>query len=495
MSDIILSIRGITMQFPGVKALSDVSMEIERGDIIGLCGENGAGKSTLIKVLTGVYRQTSGTFQFEGKDVDIHSPLEAQKLGLSVVHQEIKLVDCLSVKENVFLGRPTCQKNGLVDWGMMRKEAKKLLDSLGVALDPDVPVGSLTVAQQQIVEICKALSFDAKLIILDEPSAVLTEREMDLLYAIIDKLKSRGVTIIYISHRLEEVFRIANKVAVLRDGMMVGMRDIQGLTRNDLIRMMVGRELGQEFPNPCIPSETEEMLRVEHLNHPGLLHDISFSLKKGEILGLGGLVGAGRTEVARAIFGLDRAATGDIYVRGKRVSIRHPAQAIADGIGMISEDRKREGLVLNMPIYKNISLANLDSIRRHKILNFSVEKTIAQDYIRKLRIITPSEEKIALDLSGGNQQKVVIGKWLNTDAEILIFDEPTRGIDVGAKAEIYQLMHGLIEQGKSILMISSEMPELLGMCNRILVMHQGRITGELSRQEATQERILELAIG
>lgn len=492
MADTILSIRGITKLFPGVRALNDVSLDVERGDCIGLCGENGAGKSTLIKILTGVYQPTSGTVWFDGKEANFRAPLEAQQAGLSVVHQEIKLVNTLSVKENVFLGRPICS-NGLVSWDRMRKEAKALLDKLGVDLDPDAMVESLTVAQQQIVEICKALSFKSKLIILDEPSAVLTVREMDLLYDIIDRLKADGVTIIYISHRLEEVFRISNKVAVLRDGMLVGMEKTENLTRNDLIRMMVGRELGQEFPEPHTPDD-EEIFRVEHINHPGLLKDISFSLKKGEILGLGGLVGAGRTETVRVIFGLDKQATGDIYVRGQKVKITHPAEAIAHGIGMISEDRKREGLVLTMPIAQNISLANLPSICKKKLLNFKMERELALESIKTLRIVTPSEEKVAMELSGGNQQKVVIAKWLNTDADILIFDEPTRGIDVGAKAEIYKLMHRLIEAGKSIIMISSEMPELLGMCNRILVMHEGKITGELSREEATQERIMQLAI-
>lgn len=491
--DVILSIRDITMQFPGVKALSDINLDIVRGETLGLCGENGAGKSTLIKILTGVYKPTKGSIYFNGKEVNLNSPLQAQQLGLSVVHQEIKLVESLTVMENIFLGRPQTS-GGLIDWKKMKREAETLLESLGLPeMNFETIVEKLTVAQQQIVEICKALSLESKLIIMDEPSATLTQREMDLLYSIIKKLKAAGITIVYISHRLEEVFNICDRVAVLRDGELVHLDRIENLDRNTLIKHMVGRELGQEFSVPS-GAQDEEVLRVENLNSPGVLHNISFSLKKGEILGFGGLVGAGRTETARALFALDKKSKCDMWLYGKKVSLKSPVDAIKHKMGMISEDRKKEGLVLIMPVAKNISLTNLKSVCRRGLVNFKKERNLARQYIKALDIKTPSEDKVTLELSGGNQQKVIIGKWLNTDAEILIFDEPTRGIDVGAKKEIYAILNKLTKQGKSIILISSEMPELIGMCDRILVMAGGKIKGELSRQEATQEKILELAI-
>ena len=494
MSEVILSIKELSMDFPGVKALDNISLDVYKGDVMGLCGENGAGKSTLIKILTGVYKQSHGTFFFKGHEAKISTPLDAQKLGLSVVHQEIKLVDELSIKENIFLGRPLLNKRKFVDWKKMRQEAKCFIDKLGVQLNVDQKVENLSVAQKQIVEICKALVFNAELIIMDEPSATLTEKEMDLLYKIIDNLKAAGVTIIYISHRLEEVFRIANRVCVLRDGKLIGVEPIKKMTRNSLIKMMVGREIGQEFPEP-IQNVGKEVLRVEKLKRNGVLKDISFSLYKGEILGLGGLVGAGRTEVVRAIIGLDRVGvSGNIYLNGKKVLIKNPCSAIRNRIGTITEDRKIEGLILEMELQKNISIANIRSIMNKGLLNKKREQKLALEMIRKLDIATPSERQKATFLSGGNQQKVVIAKWLNTDSDIFIFDEPTRGIDVGAKEEIYHIMAELVRAGKSIIMISSEMPELIGMCNRILVMHNGRVSGELKRSEVTQEKILALAI-
>lgn len=480
------------MEFPGVKALDDVSIDVERNEILALCGENGAGKSTLIKILTGVYRQTSGSFSFNGNEQNFKNPLEAQQSGLSVVHQEMGLVDSLSVMENIFLGRPH-MRGGLVDWRKMKRETLALLNRLGVDLEPSRPVGSLSIAQQQVVEICKALAYDSQLIIMDEPSAVLTERETELLYGIVNNLKAQGATIIYISHRLEEVFKIADRVAVLRDGKLITVNRTEELNRNLLIKYMVGRELGQEYPDP-IGNKMDVVFEVRNLNSPGVLHDINFELKRGEILGLGGLVGAGRTEVARALFGVDKAAKGEILINGKLAQIRKPIDAIKLGLGMISENRKIEGLVLAMPVDQNISLANYESVSNKGFLNEKKEGRLARKFIKMLDIRTPSEDQIVENLSGGNQQKVIIAKWLNTDAEILIFDEPTRGIDVGAKQEIYLLMNELIRQGKSIIMISSEMPELLGMCDRILVMSDGRIRGELSREKATQEAILELAV-
>ncbi|MDR1903229.1 MAG: sugar ABC transporter ATP-binding protein [Treponema sp.] len=495
MAEVILSMKNITMDFTGVRALDNVSFDVFRGEILGLCGENGAGKSTLIKIVTGIYKQTKGAFYFKGNEMHIQSPLDAHKAGLSVVHQEIKLVGSLSVKENIFLGHPETGNLGLIDWKKMRRKTLALMDRLGVTINPDLPVETFSIAQQQIIEICKALSFQAELIIMDEPSATLTEKEVALLYTIIERLKQEGVTIIYISHRLEEVFKIANRVIVLRDGQFVGIEPIQNLDRNQLIKMMVGRELGQEFPEMNRPVAIEEILRVEHLARKGILHDINFSLRRGEILGLGGLVGAGRTEVIRAIIGLDKKnVSGSVYINGIKRAIKNPSSAIKNRIGTITEDRKKEGLVLDMTVDNNISLANINSILKHGLLSNKIERKIAAEYIQKLRIVTPSAKQMVINLSGGNQQKVIIAKWLNTDVDIYIFDEPTRGIDVGAKSEIYKIMEQIVMNGKSIIMISSEMPELIGMCDRILVMHNGRITGSLNRNEFTQEKILELAI-
>jgi len=493
MSDIILSVRGITKLFPGVTALDDVSFDIVRGHIHAVVGENGAGKSTLIKILSGVYAQTSGTFLFNGKEVVVNRPLDAQRLGISVVHQELKLVDSLSVMENIFLGRPRCNKAGLVDWKQMRIQARELLNRLKVTLDPEQPVSTLSVAQKQIVEICKALSYDSEVIIMDEPSATLTEKELDILFGILHTLRQEGITIIYISHRLEEIFRFTDMVSVFRDGKHIKTLPTGEVKMNELIHMMVGRELGQEFPEP-VEKLGEYALEARNINRGNLLKDISLSLREGEILGIAGLVGSGRTELARAIFGADKGVTGEVYIKGVKAGINKVSDAIRVRIALVPEDRKRDGLVLGMPVSHNISLANMGSVTKNRMLNPKKEFELAWKYIDLLRIITPDESRQTLNLSGGNQQKVVLAKWLNSDASVLIVDEPTRGIDVGAKAEIYRILRELAGQGKAIMMISSEMPELIGICNRIVVMHDGRITGELQRSEFSQERIMELAI-
>ena len=491
--EVILDIQNVTKTFPGVKALTDVSFQVRRGSVHALVGENGAGKSTLIKILTGVYHADSGSFTFKGQPAHVTSPLEAQKLGLSVVHQELKLSETLSVAENIFLGRPFLTKSKLIDWKKLREEAKKLLDSLSIHLDVNTEVARLSVAQKQIVEICKALSFNSDLIIMDEPSATLTDKELDCLFHIIDILKGRGVTIIYISHRMEEIFRIADMVTVLRDGCEIATMPVADVDRPKLISMMVGRELGNEYPK--LESEIGDVaLEVRNLSTLKLLHDVSFNVRHGEIVGLAGLVGAGRTETARAIFGADKRTSGEILLNGKPVQIRSVIDAVSHKIALVPEDRKQQGLILIHSIKHNTSIVDLNNACVGGLLNDKKEKELARKYIRLLGTATPSEEKEVRLLSGGNQQKVVLAKWLAVDSEIIIFDEPTRGVDVGAKAEIYKLMCTLAQQGKAIVMISSDMPELIGICDRICVMREGTISGELLRKDFSQEAILNYAV-
>ena len=493
MEDYILKLDGISKSFPGVKALQNVSFQVRRGDIHGLVGENGAGKSTLIKILCGVYTADGGQVTFKGARLSPKNPLDAQMQGISVVHQELKLVESLTVMENIFLGRPPVGKAGLVSWKTMRKKAVELLKSLNVRLDPEEQVSRLSVAQKQIVEICKALSFQAELIIMDEPSATLTENELNTLFEIMEKLKRDGITIVYISHRLEEIFRLCDTVTVLRDGMQISTLSVAEVTREKLISLMVGRELGMEYPKTKAELG-DVMLSVRNLNRGKVLHDISFQVRRGEIVGFAGLVGAGRTEVARAIMGAARGATGELTLNGKPYQSKNVHSAIAHGLGLVTEDRNKQGLILNMSVRENLSMVGIDKVLSGPWLSMRKERALARKYIEALKIATPGEEQRVENLSGGNQQKVVIGKWLNADCDVLIVDEPTRGIDVGAKAEIYKLLCKLAAEGKAIIMISSDMPELLGVCDRILVMHDGRITGELPIGEATQSRILELAI-
>jgi ABC-type sugar transport system ATPase subunit len=495
-SGIILDIHDLSKSFPGVQALDGISFSVQAGDVHALVGENGAGKSTLIKILSGVYRATSGSFSFKGQEVRIGSPLEAQHLGMSVVHQELRLVESLTVAENIYLGRPIRSRAlglfPLVDWKRMTAEAAALLERLRVKLDLGARVSSLSIAQKQIVEICKALSFNSELIIMDEPSATLTENELEVLFGILKMLNQAGVSIIYISHRIEEIFRLAHRVTVLRDGKHIATLPVTEVTRRSLISMMVGRELENEYPKSPAPV-TDTLLEVRGLSRGTRLHDISFRLRRGEILGIAGLVGAGRTELARAVFGADRRDRGEILVKGSPVEIRNVTDAIRHKMGFVPEDRKLQGLVLGMTVKENISLAGIKRVLRRRVIIHKLERALAADFIRALRIVTPDAERPVKYLSGGNQQKVVLAKWLAVESDILIFDEPTRGVDVGAKAEIYRLLNGLVAQGKGVIMISSELPEIMGMCDRILVMHDGRITGELTREEATQEKVLEYA--
>lgn len=492
MGENILELQNISQEFPGVKALDDVSFGIERGRIHALMGENGAGKSTLIKVLAGIYRNYKGNILLEGQTVKFKNPNDAQKHGISVVHQEIKLAETLTVTENIFLGN-LMYRRGLVDWNRMQKKAKEMLDELGMHIDANAIVNTLTVAKKQIIEICKAMNQNCKVLIMDEPSATLTNKELKILFDIMEKLVKEGITIIYISHRMEEIFNLAQDITVLRDGRYVKTLTVKECTRKSLIHLMVGRTLEREYPKEKIEIG-EVVLEVEGLNRKGVFENISFKLRKGEILGFSGLVGAGRTEVMRALTGVDKVTGGSIRLHHKLISNKTFSEAIGNGFGLIPEDRKHQGVVQTADVKENICMVCRKKIMKKGLISPKLMKQYACEYIKALSIATPDIHTEVQYLSGGNQQKVVISKWLMQDSEIIIMDEPTRGIDVGAKAEIYKLMCELVKQGKSIIMISSEMPEVLGMCDRIMVMHEGRLAGELSSEEASQEKIMELCV-
>ena len=491
MNEYILSLRNITKQFPGVKALDNVTINVERGTIHGLVGENGAGKSTLIKVLAGIYQPDQGEVVLEGKVQKFPTPIAARQAGIAVVHQEIKLAETLSVAENMFLGN-VMMKGSLVDWAGMRKRAREIVDDLGMDIDVNAQVSTLTVAKKQIVEIMHAINTNARVMVMDEPSAVLTNRELEVLFRLVKQLRERGITIIYISHRLDEVFDLCNNVSVLRDGQHIETLPIDQITRQGLINMMVGREMGQEYPK-AVGNIGDTILEVRNLNC-GILKDISFQVKSGEVFGISGLVGAGRTELARAILGIDKMESGEVLVRGKKVKYNTFADAIRDGMGLVPEDRKLQGLVQIMTVKKNATLVNLPGVIKAGVIRKALENKYSEEYCRKLRVATPSMETEVQFLSGGNQQKVVIAKWLFRGSEILFLDEPTRGIDVGAKAEIYRLINQMVQEGKTVVMISSEMPELLGMCDRIMVLHEGHKMGELMAEEATQEKIMAMCV-
>ncbi|MEO6001600.1 MAG: sugar ABC transporter ATP-binding protein [Opitutus sp.] len=490
----VLSLRGIRKAFPGVIALDGVDLDLAAGEVHILLGENGAGKSTLMKVISGAVRGDSGEILMQGEPVEIAGPRHAQALGIGIIYQEFNLIPHLTAGENILLGREPTIGAGIIDQRRLLSEAQKLLDGLGVAIDASTTVRHLSVAQQQMVEVAKALSLDARVLIMDEPTSALTEAEIAELFAAIRRLKARGVAIVYISHRMDELFAIGDCVTVLRDGRHVGTRRIGETSMAELVRLMVGRELHEHFPKQSAPLG-KEALRVEGLNVRGVLHDISFSLMRGEVLGVAGLMGSGRTELARAIFGADRIDTGRIFVEGEEQRLGSPRAAIDAGIGFLTEDRKNQGLVLVLSVQDNICLPSVEVFANGGIMEVARERSAAAKNIADLRIKTPSAQQRVGHLSGGNQQKVVLAKWLCTDARILIFDEPTRGIDVGAKVEIYQLMNQLAAKGVGILMISSELPEILGMSDRILVMREGRLAGEFNAAEATQEKLLAAAIG
>jgi len=486
MSDNLLEMKGITKIYPGVVALDRVNFSVKPGEVHALLGENGAGKSTLIKILAGAEVRDEGEIWFDGQLYDLYSPHDAIEMGISVIYQEFNLVNKMTVEENIFLGRE--HRNGIfVDKKAMIQKAREVMEPLGGDIDPRVKVSSLSVAYQQIVEIAKAVLNRAKLIVMDEPSAALSLNELEILFKLIRRLKGEGTSIIYISHRLEEVFEIADRVSVFRDGKYVATKLVPETNKDELITLMVGRELSGEYPQNDQKSD-EVILKVEGITNDKL-RNISFALYRNEILGITGLVGAGRTELLRAIFGADP-FIGDIYVKGEKVDIRSPQDAIGHGISYLPEDRKQNGILLEMPVRFNMSIASLKKYSRSGFVNRALENEAVQKFVDAIRIKTPDLEQKAKNLSGGNQQKVILGKWLACDSDIIIFDEPTRGIDVGAKQEIYLLMNLLVQQGKSIILVSSELPEIIGMCDRVLVMNEGVVTAELDKRELSQELIL-----
>ncbi len=493
MGEIILEMKQIDKHFPGVHALDHVDFEVRRGEVHALMGENGAGKSTLMKVLTGIYTRDSGTILYEGREISFRNPREAQDAGVVIVHQELNMVGHLTVAQNIFIGREF--KKGLkIDDRRMNEEAAKLFERLHIQIDPTETMSRLTVGKQQMCEIAKAISHDAKVIVFDEPSAALTETEIEELFKIIRDLREQQLGIVYISHRMDEIKVITDRVTVMRDGCYVGTLVTKDCTKDDIINMMVGRVIYEDPKQKSkVPPDAPVVLKVEHLNAGKMVQDVSFELRKGEILGFSGLMGAGRTETARAIFGADEKDSGEIYVNGEKVEIRSPEDAVSRGIGYLSEDRKRYGIVVQKTVAENSTMASLKAFMKGPFIDKRKERKETQAYVDSLATKTPSVDQLVVNLSGGNQQKVVIAKWLVRNCDILIFDEPTRGIDVGAKNEIYKLMNRLVEEGKSIIMISSEMTEILRMSDRILVMCEGKKTGEIGIEEASQEAIMNLA--
>ncbi len=493
MGETILRMQGIQKYFSGVHALNGVNFELRAGEVHALMGENGAGKSTLIKVLCGIHKRDGGTVELFGEEVNFDNIAQSQAAGISVIHQELNMMNHLTVAQNMFIGREFIS-GGLIDDKAMEREAQALFDKMGVKIDPAVKLGDLTVGKQQMVEIAKAVSRDCKLLVLDEPTAALTLPEVEELFKIMLELKAKGIGMIYISHRMDEINRISDRVTVMRDGEYVGTVNTAEVTKDDIVKMMVGRVImGEQKETSNVAPDAPVVLEVKNLNAGKEVKNISFTLRKGEILGFAGLMGAGRTEVVRALYGADKKQTGEIFINGKKVNIRTPEQATKYGICYLSEDRKRFGLMLDKSVTQNSAIASIDDYISFGLINDSKMREVSAEANAKLRTKTPSMEQLLKNLSGGNQQKVIIARWLMKNSDIFIFDEPTRGIDVGAKSEIYKLMDELVQQGKSIIMISSELPEVLRMSDRILVMCEGRKTGELDISEATQENIMQLA--
>ena len=491
----IVTIRDLCKSFAGVRALDKAQFDLQPGEVHALMGENGAGKSTLMKVLAGVYSKDSGEVLLDGQPVDIDSPRAAQALGIGIIHQELNLMNHLSAAQNIFIGREPRGRLGLfIDEEVMRAETQRIFERMNLRLDPRTPVGELTVARQQMVEIAKALSFDSRVLIMDEPTAALNNEEVADLFRIIGQLKSQGVAVVYISHKMDELKRIADRVTVMRDGQYIATVPMAGTPMDSLIAMMVGRQLTEvenDFPDT---TGNEIVLEARGIARGTMVRNASFVLRRGEILGFAGLMGAGRTELARAVFGADRIDAGEVFVHGRKVHIKSPEDAVACGIGYLSEDRKHFGLATGMDVETNIALPSMKKfLSMGLFIDQGAIEAAGERYVKQLSIKTPSVRQQVRLLSGGNQQKIVIAKWLLRDCSVLFFDEPTRGIDVGAKAEIYRLLNALAEQGKAIVIISSELPEILRMSHRVLVMCEGRITGELTRAEATQENIMQLA--
>lgn len=494
MQDYILEVENISKSFPGVKALDNVSFKIKRGEVHALVGENGAGKSTLMKILNGNYKKDQGVIRIDGKEVDIQNPNDAKANGISIIFQELNLVSLLSIAENIYIGRLP-KKNGLVDWKKLYSDTKAALDRIGYDIDPRTKIGTLSVAQRQMIEIARALSYPStKILLMDEPTATLTTKETDILFEVVRNLRKQGISVIFISHKLEELFEICDTLTVIRDGQVIETMPIEGLTKDDVTAKMIGREITNIYPKREHRISDEVVLKVENLSHKNVYKNICFELKKGEVLGMAGLVGAGRTEIARGIFGIDYRDGGDIYVNGKKVRINNPTDAIKNGICYLSEDRKSEGLMGNMSVMHNISAANVEKLLKNGIISSKKEEKISQELVDSLKVKTPGLQQVVFNLSGGNMQKVVLAKWLNTNVDVFIFDEPTRGIDVGAKYEIYQLINELVEEGKSVIMISSELPEVMGMSDRVLVIRRGEIAASLDIEDMTPNDFIKYAI-
>ncbi|WP_295160703.1 sugar ABC transporter ATP-binding protein [uncultured Brachyspira sp.] len=492
--NIILKMTGIEKRFKGVYALKNFNFSLIKGEIMALIGENGAGKSTLMKILSGIYKKDAGSIEYFGKPLDVSGPKEALENGISIVHQELNLMNHLTVAQNIFIGHEPLNKFGLINDKLMIKRCDKIFKGMNVDINPALKIGSLTVGKQQLVEIAKALTHDSKILILDEPTAALTESETKELFRIIKDLQISGVSIVYISHRLDELFILSDRITVIRDGEYIDTKITKDTNKDEIVNLMVGRVI-YETPKTesKVSKNAKDILRVENLIVPGIVKDVSFSLKQGEILGFAGLMGAGRTETARAIFGADKFESGKIFVYDKEVSIKSPIDAVKSGIGYLSEDRKRYGLALGLPIFENMMLGNYDRFSNMLMVQNAKVTDISEEQVKSLNIKTPSINQLVKNLSGGNQQKVVIANWLIKECKVLIFDEPTRGIDVGARSEIYNLMEQLVSMGKSIIMISSDLVEILRMSDRILIMSEGKKTGELDIKGATQDDIMKYA--
>ena len=489
-----IEMRGINKSFGSNQVLKDAGFLLKDGEVHALMGENGAGKSTLMKILTGVYTKDAGTILVDGVEVNYKNPQEAEKAGIVFIYQEINSLFDLTVEENLFMGKEITKGFGICDKKAMRAKAQEVMDRLGVSIPIDAVMGDLSVGQQQMVEICKALMVDAKVLIMDEPTAALTQSETEVLFEVMKGLVEKGVSIVYISHRMEEIFELCDRITILRDGQYIGTEYIKDITMDDVVKMMIGREIGERFPQRDV-TLGEEVIRVENLSHPRYFKDVNFSVRAGEVLGVSGLMGAGRTEVMHAIFGNMEGATGKIFIDGKEVSITNPREAIAAGIGFITEDRKTEGLLLEKPISDNIEVANLKKVSIRNILNPKKQVELVKKGIEEFRIKCFGPHHECHNLSGGNQQKVVLAKWIYTEPKILILDEPTRGVDIGAKKEIYSVINDLAAKGVAVILVSSELPEVLGMSDRIMVVHEGHVTGIIDAATADQEKVMTLATG
>jgi ribose transport system ATP-binding protein len=494
--EVILEVENISISFPGVKALDKVSFDLRRGEVHALVGENGAGKSTLMKILSGVYHPDEGVIRYKGKAVTFHDVTKSRDAGIGIIYQELNLIPHLSVAANIFIGREPLTRLGTLNTKKMNADASAILGRLNLQLDPTITLNKLPVSKQQMVEIAKALSFDSEVLIMDEPTSALTESEIDELFAVIHSLRDRGVAIIYISHRLEELKHIVDRISIFRDGCSISTDDYTAIGMAEIVNRMVGRTIENKFPPKKNIPTMERILEVRHIVRKGILHDISFDLRRGEILGIAGLMGAGRSELARAIFGADPIDSGEVIMNDRKLLLRSPSNAIKAGIAYLSENRKEEGLAVKMRLTQNITMANVEEISpRFGVLSHGRETEVTGRYVQELLIRTPSLTQVVNNLSGGNQQKVVVAKWLFCNSKILIFDEPTRGIDIGTKYAVYELIGALAHEGRGVILISSDLPELLGLTDRLLVLHEGKLAATLITAETTPEEVLHFAAG